>query len=121
MKCTLDLVDCPHLRTLEGVDRFLSANPGLEITITVWNCPSLAFDPYDYKENARFEFWCDVPGDVKLVKATALLASDQLAFHNIKDSTLNSILCKWRSRGPIGLLPLARELLAAGYAHHVRE
>lgn len=118
MKCTLDLIDCPHLRTLEGIDGFLSANPGLQITITVLNCPSLEFDPYDYRENAKFEFWYDVPRNVRLVKAIAFLASDQVVFRNLRDSTLDSILSKGRAMQN-NAPGLALDLFRAGYRHHV--
>jgi hypothetical protein len=116
----LYLSDCFNLKTLNGIDQFTSLVENREVRVRIENCFNLAFDPYDYLNYVEIEFYLMVPRNVQLVKAIALSNSGHIRFDYLEDKKLMAIISKWRSRGPAAMIPLARELIAAGYTHHVR-
>jgi hypothetical protein len=117
---TLKLLRCHNLRTLAGIENFKSEVQDKKIDVTIYACPNLAFDPYDYINHAHIQFISTIPHGVHLVKAIALTQPNQMTFNTIADHELETIIGKWRNQGPAAMIPLARELIAAGYTHHVR-
>jgi hypothetical protein len=115
----LGLLNCPNLKTLEGIDNFKPRDQKIKIMID--NCENLAFDPYPYAETKKyiFVFQDTIPHRVQLIDAVTLTTSDQISFR-LEDKTLEKIINDHRGKGPADMIPLARKLIAAGYTHHVR-
>jgi hypothetical protein len=114
------LRECDNLTTLEGIDQFKCAVAGARFLLLIDYCPNLAFDPYDYLKYAKIHFENELPHRLQMVKSIALTDRREIEFTNIQDPRLSAIIGKWRNRGPAAMIPLARELIAAGYTHHVR-